>query len=315
MVARVPAASEPRELARRFARDATARVRTTFRERAPSLGRELTAWMRELAGARPAYRYFLTDAGYPILELPLTIAEAVTRARVAEFERDLTYSTVCGYYCLRLIDDALDGALVPGATHLLWQAVLASEFQVVYARHLADRPAFWKFFSSTWFECIESTQVDARLADIDLPTFQAICAKKTLAAKIPVRATLDYYGAPRAEAAWLELCDVLARFVQMADDLTDWPNDLGQAAPSYFLAEARRRRRRRETTAQWVAREGLEWAAASCREHLAELDARARSLHSHSLPLLLLRRRREFESRLTRQKAWLGEVTPLARHF
>jgi hypothetical protein len=214
-----------------------------------------------------------------------------------------------------LIDDALDGALVPRATHLLWEALLESEFHRIYAQHLPDRPAFWSFFSSTWFECIESTQVDARLSDIDLGTFRSICAKKTLAAKIPVRATLDYYGASRQRGPWLEFCEVLARFVQMADDLMDWPSDLRQASPTYFLGEARRRRRRRESTAQWVAREGLEWAAAACREMLTELDARASRLHSHSLPLLLLRRRAEFEKRVTRLKALLNEVLPLARHL
>ena len=307
--------ADTHELAARLARLATGRLQATFRERAPSLAPELTAWTRELAGARPAHRYFLTRAGYPILELPLAVASSVAPARAPVFERDLTYSTVCGYYCMRLIDDALDGDLAPTSTHLLWQTLLGSEFQAVYARHLSEYPAFWKFFSATWFECLECTRVDSRLLDIDFATFASTCAKKTLAAKIPVRATLDYYGAARQSRAWLELCDALARFVQMADDVMDWPVDLRQGSPSYFLAEARRRRRRRESTAQWVAREGLAWGVEECRVFLADIDARARRLESHSLLLLLHGRRTEFEKRVTRMERLLGEVTPLARHF
>jgi hypothetical protein len=310
-----PVRGDPRALSHGYAREAVQRLRGTFRARAPSLAGELLAWLRELAGGRPAYHYFLTDAGYPILELPVVIAEGVAPARATAFERDLVYSTVCGYYCIRLVDDALDRDLELDAKHLLWGALLQSEFQNVYARHLPDRPAFWNFFSSTWFECLESTRVDARLADVDFATFSGICAKKTLAGKIPVRATLDYYGASRQNDAWLGLCDALARFVQMADDLMDWPSDLRQAAPSYFLAEARRRRRRRETTAQWVAREGLEWGAALCRDFLAELDARAQRMDSHPLALLLRRRRAEFEKRVERMQLMLREVAPLARHF
>jgi hypothetical protein len=297
------------------ARAAVTDLRASLERRAPELARELVAWLASLAPGGSAHAYFLSDWGFPLLELPWLIG-AGSRRRSAAFERDIARSSMSGYYAIRLMDDALDGDAPPTAERLLWLGLLQAEFQTPYALHLGHDRSFWEAFADDWCGGLDATQRDASSKSFDFEAFVAVASRKTRAARIPVRAAISFYGREAELRGWLELCDVLGRFVQFADDLLDWPADLARAkASTYFLSEGQRRKRRRETVPEWVAREGLAWGASLCFEWLDELEALAKKLRSPPLTRVLRSRRVGLEKYLFEMQTSLGELAPLMASY
>lgn len=124
------------------------------------------------------------------------------------------------------------------------------------------------------------------------------------------------YGRPDLIPAWCSVCDLLSRYVQMADDLFDWPIDSSRAnGTTFFLSEADRRRRVGESRAEWAVREGLGWATNLCRGWLDEVRARASDLGCVPLGLMVERRRIGLAEKTERFGAGLREVTRFGELF
>lgn len=257
---------------------------------APYLADQVTAWMRGLAAAPDPADYFRNPLGFPLLRLPWWLGQTLAPAPDDTFQADLVYSTVNGYYFIRLVDNLMDGHALGERELLPALAFFHTEFQSAYQAYFeADHP-FWELFRAVWFGAAEVTARDAGLADIDLDAFQLYAGRKVSAAKIPLAAVCWRAGRPEHLAPWAQFVDTLGRWHQMWNDVFDWSKDLRHGTATYFLSEARRRKRPGEPAAAWVVREGFAWGVAGLHTGLAEAQAQAATLGSPGLAAYLERR-------------------------
>ena len=90
---------------RTLTRDAVMGLLDRLKRNAPVLGGHADIWVRALAGDAPPERYFLHPRAFPAVLLPWRAEEAIHGRPSRAFERDVIYSTVAGYYFVRLVDD------------------------------------------------------------------------------------------------------------------------------------------------------------------------------------------------------------------
>ena len=148
---------------RQLASDAVARIERRLSEGAPSLATPTLAWMRALAGDAPAERYFLHPAAFPMLLLPWWMEGSMNGSPTREFQADLAYSTICGYYAIRMIDDIMDRDAEPDPRVLPALLVLHTEFERTYHRYLAADDPFWELLSAATYTGAETASRDAGL--------------------------------------------------------------------------------------------------------------------------------------------------------
>jgi len=200
---------------------------------------------------------------FPLLHLPRWIAESLPVCVDENFLDDVTYSSICGYYYTRLIDNFMDadidvrnqnGGLLPVT------GILVSEFQFIYQAYFPPQHEFWDRFRTNWRQAAESAGHDAALTRVDEEEFQRISSRKFCAAAIPVTATCYYCRHPEVVEAWDEVVRDLGRWSQMFDDLLDWHQDKAQGRATWFLTEAEERRGRDRSLAHWVIHDGGPWA-------------------------------------------------------
>lgn len=199
----------------------------------------------------------LTHPGFvPIFAAPRWVPLALGSAVEDTLDRELTYSTLCGYLFIRLVDDVMDGQY-EGAYRLVPAlAFFDAEFQGIYrSRFPADHP-FWHEFEAGWTGSFEAAEED-RAAMIDSETaFETIAARKLAATRVPVAAACYLCDGPLE--TWMEVCDRLCCLHQFADDLTDWQDDLASGRSSWLINEARRNAS--GSVAAWIISEGHTWA-------------------------------------------------------
>lgn len=263
----------------------TTRVDTAFarleeRLRAtPVLRDRVFAWLGRLSPTDERADYFRQRRTLPILTIPEWVGQALGAGADDAFYDDLTYSTICGYCHIRLLDDVMDDDPAADPALLPASGFFQAEFQQVYAAYFTPQHAFWEWFATLWFGAVEATIADARIKRITLEQFQRISALKVSPAKIPVVATCLRNGKPDAIPARLLLCDRLGAIAQMTDDVLDWQEDLeDQRRTTYFLSEAERRRKRTEPGAAWILREGFAWGVQTIESWYAALGEDARTL-------------------------------------
>ena len=220
---------------------------------------------------------------FPMLLLPWWMAESVGRKLGRGFQSDLVYSTLNGYYYVRLLDNLMDGhgsvelALLPAA------AFFHSEFLLTYQKYFEADHAFWSVFRSAWFSSSEAIAREATVKCFDEDAFRQISVPKLAAAQIPLAATSHFYQDTESMKPWLEFTTALAGWSQMLDDLFDWYRDLRDRKDSYVLSQARRHKREGETVESWIAREGFDWGMGVLSGWLPELRRLAQPLRSAGL--------------------------------
>ena len=214
--------------------------------------------MRSLSTAEPA-DYFTHPEAFPMLLLPWWMEESINGSADRAFQAEIAYSSVCGYYFVRLLDDIMDGESPPPAPVLPAMIVLHTEFQQTYGRLFPADHSFWASFTRYSFDAAETASADAALDSVDLDQFARISSRKIAGAKIPLAAVGHRYGrldvlhagpdgrSPRPLASDAQRRPGLGRATQR-----------GHA--TYFLSEAKRRSADDESVPQWMAREGLVWA-------------------------------------------------------
>src|SRR5690348_3037394 len=87
---------------------ACARIENELVLSAPFLGELVCGWMSALSPTGKAADYFLQPGSFPLLYLPCWAARSFTVEPYAAFLSDVVYSTINGYYYIRLLDNLMD---------------------------------------------------------------------------------------------------------------------------------------------------------------------------------------------------------------
>jgi hypothetical protein len=276
---------------------AVSRIGAEMGQKVPFMAERASAWMGELAGPAQLADYFLHPLAFPMLLLPWWVEKTCRAAPDLPFQSDLAYSTVNGYYYVRLIDNVMDGDVNIDLKLLPALNFFHSQFQAAYQSYFAAGHPFWNDFGKFWLRSGESAMQDASLPEIDQAQFTQIAAKKVCAAKIPVAAVCYRNDRPDLNQPWFRLVDLLGCWHQMLNDLFDWHKDLGHDAPTYFLSEAGRSKAVDESVAAWVVRKGFAWDSDTLGAWMAELKEMGGRLQSPDLWAYLEKREALFLDR------------------
>lgn len=259
------------------------RMLDAMRHEAPHIARQTEQWVKGLAGTERPGDYFRHPLAFPMLLLPWWMEQTLHPNPDLRFQADLIYSSINGYYYIRMIDNVMDGHSTVEQQLLPVVGLFHTHFHAVYHAYFAHGHPFWLLFRSICLQSAESAVRDAALGEIDLATFRQIAGKKVVGGKIPLAAVSHRYEVPHLYEHWQEFYDKLGCWHQMYNDLFGWLKDLRNQTPSYFLSEARRRKQPGQTPAEWVIHEGFSWGLALLSNWLGELQALAAELNSPEL--------------------------------
>jgi hypothetical protein len=283
--------------------DACARIQNELNCRAPFLGKQVRGWMAQLSPAGKAPDYFLQPRMFPLLRLPLWAAKSFTAEPDDQFLADVIYSTVNGYYYIRLLDNLMDGHGTIELKILPATAFFHTEFQATYQKYFEAAHPFWEVFRSAWFSGSDAVTREFNMDRIGEAEFERVTVSKLAGARIPLAAVGFRYGTGQTLQRWENFALALARWSQMEDDLFDWHDDLRHGKTSYFLTEANRRKGF-DTVDAWVIREGFQQGLETLQRELSALRDLARPLNSPAVARYLDLR----VSMLEGQKTRIGEA-------
>ena len=259
--------------------------------------------MAHLSPTGKAPDYFLHPRSFPLLHLPWWAAKSFAVEPDYEFLADVLYSTVNGYYYIRLLDNVMDGHGTVDLKILPATAFFHTEFQATYQKYFDVAHPFWEVFRSAWFSSSEAVTREVDLDRIHRADFERVTVGKLAGARIPLAAVGFRHGAGERMGCWEEFTLALARWSQMEDDLFDWHHDLRHGKTSYFLTEARRHKDF-ESVAAWVISEGFQSGMQTLRRELSTLRRLAPALHSPDVVRYLRSRQTLLES----QKVRIGQA-------
>lgn len=289
---------------------ALSRLEATLQAEAPGLAAPLRTWQGTLARSADPADYFRQPIGFPLLQLPWWMAASLgwEGEAAAGFLGEVVYSTINGYYFIRLLDNVMDGHATVEAALLPAAALFHTEFQTPYQAAFDARHPFWGVYRQAWFGAAAAATQDAQLAAVDRAAFERFAARKVSAAQIPLAAVGWRAGQPERWPAWAAFVEAFGAWHQMWNDVFDWHKDLRLGTRTYFLSEAERRALPGESPAAWVMREGFDWGLATLHTALAAAQALAAPLHSPALLAYLARR-----GQLLEQQA--ADVRPSLQHL
>jgi hypothetical protein len=291
---------------------ALARLQAEMHRAAPALGGQVWAWMRDLARSPQPEDYFRNPIGFPMLLLPWWLERTIRPEPELAFQSDLVYSTVNGYYYVRLLDNVMDGHATVELQLLPAAAIFHTHFQAAYQRYFDSAHPFWNHFMQVWSHSAEVTAQDARLSEMRLEEFQRYASQKVCAVKIPLAAVCYRYDRAELLAPWSRLVDALGAWHQMWNDVFDWSKDLRHGTRTYFLAEAERRKRTNESAAAWVVQEGFDWGMSTLQAWMAEARSLAERLNCPDLLAYLDQRAAMLQGQQAEVAEGLRELARLA---
>ena len=299
-----------------LAETAMDRLRESLETAGECLSREVLRWIETLRPDDPAGAYFLDADAFPHLRFPVFAERALCGRHVADLQVQLAFSSINGYYHIRLIDNLMDGNATAELQLLPALGVFHTNFQTAYLALFDAEHPFWRHFRQYWFATADVTIRDAKIDNYDMQKFVEIASRKTCAAMIPVAAVLHHYGRPELIEPWAECIERFGRWHQLYNDLVGWLGDRQRGTTTYFLAEARRRRHPGEPVESWVVREGYHWAADLLADLMSKTKAAARPLKSPELDAYLEMRetgfakeRRGAESGFERARVLLASLS------
>jgi hypothetical protein len=281
----------PAEL-RDTVRAAVRRSQRRLRGKAPTLAGHALRWQRVLAGGAEPEAYFLHPEAFPMVLLPWWLESTIHEVPARGFQRDVVYSSVSGYYFVRMIDDLMDGERPAAAAVLPILTFFHAEFQQTYYRYFPYGHAFWQACDDATLASAEMASRDAELAEIDRARFLDISARKIAGVRVPIAAVCHRYERTDLVAPWFRLVDLFGRWHQMLNDIRGWSRDLEAGRRTYFLSHAAACTGEDGSVAEWVIGEGLGWGAAELEAWMGKLQALAHGLGSPQLTTYLEGRRR-----------------------
>jgi len=263
---------------------AVSRFYAELDQHTPFLAPKVRTWIDSLYGGLPVAHAFRSPAAFPMVLLPWMLEETLRGEPDGAFQGDLAFASINGYHYIRLLDNVMDRDAPPSPEILPSLGFFYYQAHAAYQSHFAYAHPFWQAYSACWFRCAEVTARDASLDQLDRPRFVEVAAQKTSAGKIPLAAVCWKYDRADLFDSWAEFHNMLGCWHQMSNDVRDWQTDRLHANATYFLSEAARRKRPAESVAEWIVREGYQWAVGVLREWMAEMQAQAVRLSS---PVLL----------------------------
>ncbi len=281
-----------------------------FRLMTPAAAMPMWQWLAGLAGTESPVNYFGHPLAFPVLLLPWWLEETIQSPDPA-WQTDLAYSTINGYYYIRLIDNVMDNPAAVEAQLLPAVAFFYTEFQRVYQPYFPTDHPFWGTFTEVWLHAAAITLEDARLAAPTETQFEQIAAQKISAVKIPLAATAHRHGQIHRLEPWNRLVDRLGCWHQQLNDLLGWHTDFTRQTATWFLAEADRQRNDTESVIGWVARQGLDWAVNRLDSWMIELRQIAAELNSPGLQQYLDTRQAMLNKQVTAMQIGLRELVKI----
>jgi hypothetical protein len=256
----------------------------------------------------------LATQSFPVFSMPWWMTPRDARGTDGQFQEDLCYSSLNGYYFVRLIDNVQDGDGPADLRQLLPAGgYFHAEFQSPYQRWFPAGHPFWTTFQAAWNEQAEAAAVEAELAEIDLPAFLAVSALKFGAAKGPLAAAAYRYGRQEALPAWFAFVDRLGALSQLANDLFDWHHDSLAGINTYIQSEYRRQRSGPDDTIhRWIMREGFDVGATQIRTWLGDLRTMALRLDAPEAGAWVEKRAALLEQEISVARAALETLRELA---
>jgi hypothetical protein len=280
---------------------------------APRLAQHVTAWLRDLVGD-PAQAWIRPRA-FPLLQLPRWFAASVAAPSDTRFQADLDYSSVNGYYLIRLIDNVMDGDGTIESRLLPAVAFFHSRFQGVYLEYFPAGHPFWQAFDAAWIEYADRTVRDGFLKQVGEQEFREIAGKKFCAASIPLTAVALRSGRTDTLPLWRDLVEALGRWHQMANDFFDWHHDRKYRIPTFVQTAGDRMRNSRESPTSWFVREGFAWGVAELEKLREEVRAAASAIASPELHRYLAVREVAFRAELENAAQAVGALRALEAAF
>ena len=295
--------------------DAISRLTDELFGKTPFVADKLLEWMKALGKSDDPADYFRHPRAFPMLLLPRWFAAAEGVMPDSAFRTDLVFSTVCGYYYIRLIDNVMDKETTDEKKLLPAAGTLYLGFTSFYAKHFrADHP-FWGDFEACSSTAVESTIRDALLESVSKEDFVSISSNKTCVARIPLYAVAHQHNRTGEVAPWISFVDQLAGWYQMVNDLYDWMNDSHLGIRTYFLSEGMRRKRPSQSLSSWVVDEGFDWGVALLTTQMRALERMASRLSSPELLSFLKARDEYFRQRSSEVSAGLKGLSSLVAAF
>ena len=282
-----------------------------MRRNGPYMAQQAEVWMKSLASTEQPADYFKHPLAFPMLLLPWWMEQTLHREPDLRFQADLIYSSVNGYFFIRMIDNVMDGHSTIEQKLLPMLSFFHVQFHSVYRSYFTSPHAFWTVFKAIVAQSAESALRDAALTEINLAEFTAIAGKKVSGAKIPLAAIAYRYDRPELFQPWELFYDKLGRWHQLYNDLFGWAKDLRNQTPSYFLAEGRRRKQPEQSITAWVVQEGFAWGSVVLETWLGELQELAESLQSPGLIAYLYDRQELMQSQFTTVAGTFKNLAPL----
>jgi hypothetical protein len=290
-------------------------ISSSLSGQAPFLQRQIAEWICQVSPDRDPSALFTQQRMFPLLQLPLWLADTLPIRQDADFHRSLTHSSVNGYFYIRLIDDVVDGDQNRELELICLPAAgfFSSRFQLFYQQHFPPERAFWRTFHELWLASCESAACDASLPTVTWQDFERVSSRKYSAAGIPVAAVCYHYEHPELLAPWLAFTHDLARWSQMLDDTLDWHADRRDCRATYFLSEAERQKSSAESLERWIAREGHDWAFGLLGQWMNNLRADAVKLGSPDLDAYLAHRQAWLQQQEASLRKGYRALSQLAR--
>jgi hypothetical protein len=243
--------------------------------------------------------------------LPWWLEATIHGTPVQAFQHDVVYSSISGYYCVRMIDDLMDGERPVAAAVLPILTFFHAEFQQTYYRYFPQGHAFWEACHSATLASAEMASRDAGLTEIDRTHFLEISARKIAGVRVPIAAVCYRYEQTDLIGPWFRLVDTFGRWHQMLNDIRGWSRDHDGGRRTYFLSQASASVGPDGSIAEWVIGDGLAWGAAQLDGWMSELLELANGMGSPALTTYL----EERSALLARE--WKGMQASLAalRHL
>jgi hypothetical protein len=205
------------------------------------------------------------------------------------------YSTVNGYYLVRIVDDLMDGDDPPSREVLPALAFFHTEFEHTYVRYFPFGHPFWDAFTDSWFAGAEAASRDAGFETIDQARFVQVSARKIVGAKVPLAAVCHRYSRTELLEPWSGFVDLFGAWHQMLNDIVGWRRDADAGRTTYFLSQAASRRGSTEAIAEWAITDGLTWGRMELDGWMEKLVGAAHGLDCPPLVAYVDERRRAFE--------------------
>jgi hypothetical protein len=246
--------------------------------------------------------------GFPHIVLPYWLSPTRQRVLDAEFQTDVIYSSISGYYSIRLCDNIADNDCPPELRKLApCTLYFDSEAIRAYMKHFPANHEFWSLLDTFLAQQADASAADSLLDDVDAETFASLSSRKFTGTKIPLAAVCFRY--PELESSFeqgMSFVDSLGNLAQFSNDFFDWRHDSKFGIVTYVSSEFRRRATSEESIATWFIREGFDWAANELKLRFENARLHADALGNAALLEWLISRGRTLDEDIDKLRSALN---------